>query len=847
MDEFNGLNRANLLAGNNAGLAKTHFGMPMSLFLSSIYIALVAYLAQAILYIIFCDSFKVVYQTRRVLNADRWRYPYTLLHDRASVLLATYSYRLGQIAEDIGLDAYFFLRYLLFLCFLLGAISLLAVPVLVPLNFTGDNIDSPSSAKGLDRLSWSNISSKNTDRFWAHLVLAAVISIIVCVATRFEIMHYTSKLHRELSNPRTISSAVQGRTALLTGYKGDIDELESYLANFFRRGDAVTHIIPANADRSLTRLTRSRDRLIDKIETLYTRIVYHQQITQVSVDSQSCCDTADLKVKEPQCPNQVDEVTTQLSPLLQFLPVSREFPSTLVRWCSMLAQVQMELLALRESSVKSDSYFLVFQSPLDAQIAYSSLFTEVSSCSLQIHIHPNEVKWNNLNWNFWTRKGLTSLSSILTVLMIVGWAFPVAFTSIVTQITYLAQLVPALGWLHRMHGFVVWFLNSVGAPFLLSLFLSLIPLMFKLFASMKCFVRKTDWNQDIQRWFFVFLFVQVYLVITISSSVIATLYEAILYPTSVPKLLAADLPKAANFFASYIITQGLTISASMLLRIPEMIKYILRVKLLFHSGDSYFRRFSCFYDDLEWASLYPTITNLACITIIYSVTSPMILVFATGTFGFLYLNLKCRVVNCHIATFQSMGENYPLAVFQLYTGLYCMQICLIGLFLLVRDHDGKLPCKTHSIIMTLLVLLTVLLHISTYRMYTARLGHLPSRMPESNSSAVSSVIEEYFGFKTKWSYDNLVPTFGYVSNLKDKNLECSLIHDALRYPGLRSCNDWIWVPQSSVTNRGRHLDLQQLLFKLTNYSTKGLQINSTGRLIISNGSPRLDPAFYLFM
>lgn len=69
-----------------------------------------------------------------------------------------------------GLDAYFFLRYLLMLLKMFVGLALVVLPVLLPVNsIRGKGL------KGLDRFSWGNIQSSNTDRYWAHLLLAVML------------------------------------------------------------------------------------------------------------------------------------------------------------------------------------------------------------------------------------------------------------------------------------------------------------------------------------------------------------------------------------------------------------------------------------------------------------------------------------------------------------------------------------------------------------------------------------------------------------------------------------------------------------------------------------------------
>ena len=57
------------------------------------------------------------------------------------------------------------------------------------------------------------------------------------------------------------------------------------------------------------------------------------------------------------------------------------------------------------------------------------------------------------------------------------------------------------------------------------------------------------------------------------------------------------------------------------------------------------------------------------------------------------------------------GLFFPSAITQLFTGVYFMEICLIGLFFLVRDVQGKSACNAQGIIMSVTLVLTILYQI----------------------------------------------------------------------------------------------------------------------------------------
>jgi hypothetical protein len=90
------------------------------------------------------------------------------------------------------------------------------------------------------------------------------------------------------------------------------------------------------------------------------------------------------------------------------------------------------------------------------------------------------------------------------------------------------------------------------------------------------------------------------------------------------------------------------------------------------------------------------------------VVSPLILVLSTvcfGAFWILYRSYPPRLTEPELAT---SGLFYPTAIRQLFTGVYFMELCLAGLFFLVRDAEGKATCTAQAVVMIVATVLTAL-------------------------------------------------------------------------------------------------------------------------------------------
>lgn len=115
-----------------------------------------------------------------------------------------------------------------------------------------------------------------------------------------------------------------------------------------------------------------------------------------------------------------------------------------------------------------------------------------------------------------------------------------------------------------------------------------------------------------QSWYMAFQVVQVFLVMTFASGAASAVTNIINDPSSATTLLAENLPKASNFFISYIIVLGIGIAAGDLLNIGALVGFLLLGRFLDKSPRKIFKRYITLAG-LGWGSLYPKFGNLGVI------------------------------------------------------------------------------------------------------------------------------------------------------------------------------------------------------------------------------------------
>ncbi|KAL2754310.1 hypothetical protein ACRALDRAFT_1056510 [Sodiomyces alcalophilus JCM 7366] len=413
-----------------------------------------------------------------------------------------------------------------------------------------------------------------------------------------------------------------------------------------------------------------------------------------------------------------------------------------IYWCrTELARLNLEIRADQESPERyplMSSAFVQFNEQLSAHLACQGLVHHLpKQMAPRINeISPRDVIWSNMAISWWDEWLRTAVVMALISTMVIFWSFPVAWTAAIANIDSLAEL-PFLQWIKSNDTVeeIAGAIAGVLPPVLLALLLVLVPIILDLLADFKGAKTGTQKAEFVQRFFFVFLFVQVFLVVSIASFFAASVdtlwsnVQELSNINNVWNILAENLPKAANYFFSYMILQAFSVSSGALLQIGTLVVWYVLARILDDTARSKWSR-NVTLNKMEWAHVFPVYTNFACIALIYSIVAPLISIFAIITFGLLWISQKYCLVYVIRNGHDTGGMMYPTALNQTFTGLYVMELCLAGLFFIVgRDNAGTGQAASsgnpQAIIMLVTIALTALYQILLNRSFSPLFRYLP--------------------------------------------------------------------------------------------------------------------------
>ncbi|EFI27929.1 hypothetical protein CC1G_14420 [Coprinopsis cinerea okayama7 len=378
--------------------------------------------------------------------------------------------------------------------------------------------------------------------------------------------------------------------------------------------------------------------------------------------------------------------------------------------------------------VPLNSAFVTFNKQISAHLAVQALahHKPYRMSSRYVEVAPSDVIWSNLGLNPYEQKIRMAISYAATAGLILLWAFPVAFVGAVSNINKLCTEVSWLAWICDLPEVVVGIISGILPPVLLAVLMMLLPIILRLLARFEGIPKYTGLELSLMTRFFLFQVLHSFLIVTLSSGIIASLEELANNPTSIPAVLAENLPKASTFFLTYVVLQGLSGAAGGFLQIVSLIIYYVKLFILGSTPRSVYN-IKYTPGHVAWGTLFPGITLLTVITLAYSTIAPIINGLAILTFFLFYQLYKYLFLWVFQQDLRADtgGLFFPKAIQHVFVGLYLEEICLAALFFLARDENNNASSIPQGALMVVLIVITAGFHAILNNSYGPLLVALP--------------------------------------------------------------------------------------------------------------------------
>lgn len=244
-------------------------------------------------------------------------------------------------------------------------------------------------------------------------------------------------------------------------------------------GNSIRRIWITSECDKLNKLVNERDSLAYKLEKAETKLIRKANASGLKIKASreksrpnSCddCELADpLKAAHIERPMHRVNFFGKKVDTIQYL---RSHLSVAIKEVEELQQKHRDGHGKYLTAV-----FVEFKTQSDAQVALQTLshHQPMHMTPRYSGIAPREVIWSSLNLSWWQK--IVRLFAVKggIAALIIFWSVPAAIVGTISNVTYLANLIPFLGWLAHLPGFIEGIITGLLPSAALILLMSLVP------------------------------------------------------------------------------------------------------------------------------------------------------------------------------------------------------------------------------------------------------------------------------------------------------------------------------------------------------------------------------------
>nr|CDI54153.1 duf221-domain-containing protein [Melanopsichium pennsylvanicum 4] len=323
--------------------------------------------------------------------------------------------------------------------------------------------------------------------------------------------------------------------------------------------------------------------------------------------------------------------------------------------------------------------FVTFESAASAQIASQTVHYPIPAfCATSMAQEPRDLIWSNIDLSNNDRRVRQVLVSVFVVVVLVFYIPPLVFLASFVSPGAIKKYAPWLDRLldtdERLRALVQ---NNLPSLVVIG-FNALLPLVLEYSGYMQGLKARSLVEYSLLKKYYLFLMVSVVFIFLIATTAWGVLQELAENPMRVIDKLAASLPKARFFSLSYVILQGLALQPLQLLQLPTlMLRGFYRI-FLTRTPREYAELNAP--PTLAMGNVYPQALLIFTLCILYSIVSPLIVIFGMVYFGIAYVVNKYKLLYVFYKPYESQGQAWPISAARCIWALVLFHVFQFSLF-----------------------------------------------------------------------------------------------------------------------------------------------------------------------
>ncbi|GMI90472.1 hypothetical protein like AT3G54510 [Hibiscus trionum] len=287
---------------------------------------------------------------------------------------------------------------------------------------------------------------------------------------------------------------------------------------------------------------------------------------------------------------------------------------------------------------------------------------------------PSDVLWRNLSIRYKIlpvyKIGVILAATLLTIF----FAVPVTAVQGIAKYEKLKKWFPpamAIDLIPGLSSVVTGYLPSA----ILKGFIYIVPFAMLGMAKLGGSISKSREEIKACNMVFYFLLGNVFFLSLISGSLLDEIGEYVSHPKNLPSHLASLVSSQADFFMTYILTEGLSGFSTEILQ-PGILIWDFVKSHTYGRG----KEKDLYLYSLQYYRIIPTVSLSILIGIVYAVIAPLLLPFLIVYFFLGYIVYINQIQDVYETVYDTCGKFWPFIHHYIIVAIILMQITMIGLF-----------------------------------------------------------------------------------------------------------------------------------------------------------------------
>ncbi|KAL4600708.1 hypothetical protein ACB092_11G217600 [Castanea dentata] len=593
-------------------------------------------------------SFAPIYYARRLSNGQQIHFhdqTFSCRHFLPSVSWIPRAFRVteDEILDSSGLDALVIIRLFKFGIKFFVVCSLVGLVVLLPVNYNGQDVPY-QSYHSLDSFTISNITP-GSNRLWVHFSCLWILSFYGLYLLYQE---YDEILVKRIQQLQKIRHRPDQFTILVR----EIPICSEHKA----RGCSVDHFFSKHYPYSYHSY----------------QVVYKEKDLEVLLSQAESIARKIQYLRERPTANKHKRETLLLDGSREDAVKISLHEDSLQVFCEKIRQLQHEsVIKQKELPVA----FVIFKSRCGAALAaQSQQHSHPLLWITEMAPEPRDVSWRTLAIPYRIlplyKIGVVLAASLLTIF----FAIPVTAVQGIAKYEKLKKWFPPVMAVELIPG-----LSSVVTGYLPSVilkgFIYIVPFAMFGMAKLPGCISKSKEEIKACNMVFYFLVGNVFFLSVLSGSLLDEIGESFSHPKNFPSHLASAVSAQADFFMTYILTDGLS-GFSLEILLPGLLFWDV---IKSHTVGRGTEKDPYLYS-LPYFRIIPMVSLSVLIGTVYAVVTPLLLPFLIGYFCLGYLVFINQIQDVYAIVYETCGQYWPYIHHYILVAIVLMQITMIGLF-----------------------------------------------------------------------------------------------------------------------------------------------------------------------